>query len=84
MEEVTATSRRETRTFNKILESERMPEECWRCVLLIFRNKGDVHNCGNYRGIKLMSYTMKLSERVVEARLQCDELCLLLKGNDSE
>ena len=60
-----------TRLFNKILESERMPEE-WRLSVLvpIFKNKGDVQSCGNYRGIKLMSHTMKLWERVVEARLK--------------
>ncbi|RJG15641.1 hypothetical protein D4A39_16580, partial [Alcanivorax profundi] len=60
-----------TRLFNKVLESERMPEEWRRSVLVpIFKNKGDVQNCGNYRGIKLMSHTMKLWERVVEARLR--------------
>ena len=53
-----------TRTFNKILESERMSEEWRRSVLvLIFRNKGDMQSCGSYRGIKLMSHTMKLWER---------------------
>ncbi|KAK3529887.1 hypothetical protein QTP86_007205 [Hemibagrus guttatus] len=57
--------------FNRVLESERMPEEWRRSVLVpIFKNKGDVQSCSNYRGIKLMSYTMKLWERVVEARLR--------------
>ncbi|KAK3553657.1 hypothetical protein QTP70_006864 [Hemibagrus guttatus] len=57
--------------FNKVLESERMPEEWRRIVLVpIFKNKGDVQSCSNYRGIKLMSHTMKLWERVVEARLR--------------
>ncbi|KAK3545322.1 hypothetical protein QTP70_003792, partial [Hemibagrus guttatus] len=56
--------------FNRVFESERMPEE-WRSVLVpIFKNKGDVQSCSNYRGIKLMSHTMKLWERVVEARLR--------------
>ncbi|KAK3520628.1 hypothetical protein QTP70_029397 [Hemibagrus guttatus] len=36
----------------------------------IFKNKGDVQSCSNYRGIKLMSHAMKLWERVVEARLR--------------
>ncbi|KAK3525620.1 hypothetical protein QTP70_001367 [Hemibagrus guttatus] len=59
-----------TSLFNRVLESERMPEE-WRSVLVpIFKNKGDVHSCSNYRGIKLMSHTMKVWERVVEARLR--------------
>ncbi|KAK3512201.1 hypothetical protein QTP70_000471 [Hemibagrus guttatus] len=57
--------------FNRVLESERMSEEWRRSVLVpIFKNKGDVQSCSNYRGIKLMSHTMKLWERVVEARLR--------------
>ena len=49
------------RTFSKILESERMPEESRRNVLVsISNNKRDVQSCGNYRGIKLMSHKMKL------------------------
>ncbi|KAK3555243.1 hypothetical protein QTP86_010532 [Hemibagrus guttatus] len=48
-----------------------MPEEWRRSVLVPFlKNKGDVQSCSNYRGIKLMRYTMKLWERVVEARLR--------------
>ncbi|KAK3510437.1 hypothetical protein QTP70_006843 [Hemibagrus guttatus] len=60
-----------TSLFNRVLESERMPEEWRRSVLVpIFKNKGDVQSCSSYRGIKLMSHTMKLWERVVEARLR--------------
>ncbi|KAK3530487.1 hypothetical protein QTP86_024399 [Hemibagrus guttatus] len=60
-----------TSLFNRVLESETMPEEWRRSVLVpIFKNKGDVQSCSNYRGIKLMSHTMKLWERVVEARLR--------------
>lgn len=62
-----------TGLFNRILDSEKMPEEWRRSVLVpIFKNKGDVQSCGNYRGIKLMSHTMKLWERVVEARLRAE------------
>ncbi|KAK3510194.1 hypothetical protein QTP70_026787, partial [Hemibagrus guttatus] len=57
--------------FNRVLESERMPEEWRRSVLVpIFKNKVTCRFCSNYRGIKLMSHTMKLWERVVEARLR--------------
>ncbi|KAK3535532.1 hypothetical protein QTP70_016802 [Hemibagrus guttatus] len=60
-----------TSLFNRVLESERMPGEWRRSVLVpIFKNKGDVQSCSNYRGIKLMSHTMKVWERVVEARLR--------------
>ena len=56
--------------FNKILKGERMPDEWRSSVLLpIFKGKGDVQECKNYRGIKLLSHIMKLWERVIEARL---------------
>ncbi|MCJ8740989.1 hypothetical protein PDJAM_G00065450 [Pangasius djambal] len=60
-----------TSLFNRVLESEKMPEE-WRSIVLvpIFKNKGDVQSCSNSRGIKLISHTMKLWERLVEARLR--------------
>jgi hypothetical protein len=56
--------------FNLNFRENKMPEE-WRSILvLIFKNKGDVQSCTNYRGIKLMSHTMKLWERVIEHRLR--------------
>ena len=44
----------------------------WRNSTLvpIYKNKGDVQNCENYKGIKLMSHTMKLWERVIDQRLR--------------
>ena len=62
-----------TKLYNRTMESERMPEE-WRDSVLIpiFKNKGDVQSCSNYRGIKLISHTMKLWERIVEKRLRSD------------
>ena len=46
-----------------------MPEEWKRSVLIpIYKNKRDAQCCGNYRGIKLMSHTMKIWERIIEAR----------------
>ena len=35
-----------------------------------YKSKGDIKKCGNYQGIKLMSHTMKLWERVIEARIR--------------
>ena len=48
-----------------------MPEE-WRnnTQIPLFKNKGDAQICGNYRGIKLLSHTMKLWERVIERRIR--------------
>ena len=60
-----------TKLFNQILETEEMPEEWRKSILVpIYKNKGDIQNCSNYRGIKLMSHSMKLWERVIEARLR--------------
>ena len=60
-----------TRLFNRLLLGERMPEEWRRSVLIpIYKNKGDAQCCGNYRGIKLMNHTMKVWERIIEARLR--------------
>lgn len=60
-----------TMLFNKIWRSNKMPG-AWRKSTLIplYKNKGDVQDCANYRGIKLMSHTMKLWERVIEQRLR--------------
>ena len=59
--------------YNRMMESGRMPEE-WRDSILIpiFKNKDDVQSCSNYRGIKLISHTVKLWERVVERRLRSE------------
>ena len=60
-----------TRLFNRLLMGELMPEEWRRSVLIpIYKNKGDAECCGNYRGIKLMSHTMKVWERIIETRLR--------------
>ena len=62
-----------TKLYNRTMESEGMPEE-WRDSALVpmFKNMGDVQRCSNYRGIKLISHTMKLWERVVERRLRSE------------
>ncbi|XP_071687880.1 uncharacterized protein [Rutidosis leptorrhynchoides] len=48
-----------------------MPME-WRVseIIPIYKNKGDAQTCTNYRGIKLLSHTMKLWERVIDSRLR--------------
>ena len=41
-----------------------MPED-WRNSVItpIYKEKGDIQDCGIYQGIKLMSHTMKIWER---------------------
>lgn len=50
-----------------------MPKE-WRSstVFPLYKNKDDIQDCNNFRGVKLLSYTMKLWERVIERRLRKD------------
>ena len=54
-----------------IYEQENIPTE-WRdsVIIPICKEKGDIHDCGNYRGIKLMSHTMKIWERIIDRRLR--------------
>ena len=60
-----------TRLFNRLLMGEQFPEEGRRSVLIpIHKNKGDAQCCGNYRGIKLISHTMKVWERIIKTRLR--------------
>ena len=57
--------------MQKIYQEEKMPEE-WRdsVIVPIYKEKGDIQDCGNYRGIKLMAHTMKIWERIIERRLR--------------
>ena len=50
---------------------KRMREKWRRSVLIpIYKNKGNAQCCRNYGGIKLMSHSMKVWERIIEARLR--------------
>ena len=57
--------------LQKIYEQEKMPE-VWRdsVIVPIFKEKGDIQECGNYRGIKLMSHIMNVCEKVIDRRLR--------------
>lgn len=39
-------------------------------MIPLYKNKGNIQDCDNYRDIKLLSHTMKVWERVVELRLR--------------
>ena len=55
----------------KIEEQEHIPDEWRESVLVpIYKEKGDVQECQNYRGIKLLSHTMKIWERIVNKRVR--------------
>ena len=62
-----------TNLFNLIMKTKKMPNQWRKSVLIpLYKNKGDIQNCSNYRGIKLMSHTMKLWERIIERRLRLE------------
>ena len=50
-----------------------MPD-AWRdsAIVPIYKEKGDIQDCGNYRGIKGMSHTMKIWERIIERRVRAE------------
>jgi len=47
-----------TNLFNKIRLSKKMSNE-WRksTIVPLYKNKGDIQSCSNYRGMKLMCHT---------------------------
>ena len=58
------------RLLNNVLKTGNMSSEWKRSLLVpIFKRKGDIQECNNYRGIKLLSHTFKLWERVTNKRL---------------
>ena len=79
-----------TKLFNYILQKEEMPKEWRRSVLVpIYKNKGDIMECGSFRGIKLMSHTMKTWERIVDNRIRSEvvisqEQFGFMKGRSTE
>ena len=55
----------------RVLDAKGMPEE-WKTsvVVPIIKGKGDVMDCGAYRGVKLLEHAMKIVERVLENRIR--------------
>ena len=57
--------------FSRLLRGEKIPDEWRKSVLVpLYKGKGDINECGNYRGIKLISHTIELCERIIEARIR--------------
>ncbi|XP_037779122.1 uncharacterized protein LOC119575543 [Penaeus monodon] len=57
--------------MKEIQERKAIPEK-WResTLIPIFKEKGDIQSCKNYRGIKLMNHTLKLLEKILDSRLR--------------
>ena len=49
-----------TRIYNGVLQGGSMPLD-WRDSVLVplYKGKGDVRECGSYRGVKLLEHGMK-------------------------
>lgn len=60
-----------TRLFNKIMEEENVPSDWKKAIIVpIFKNKGSKQDCGNYRGISLISVPSKVFMRVLLNRIK--------------
>ena len=59
------------RVLIAVWRQRRIPDD-WRVSILVplYKNKGDIHNCGQCRGIKLLSQCMKVLERIVDGRIR--------------
>ena len=57
--------------IREVWKEEQIPDE-WRqsVILPIYKRKGDILECGNYRAIKLMEHGLKVMERIVDQRLR--------------
>ena len=59
--------------FNVIFRTAKMPSK-WRTgtIISVYKNEGNIQDCNNYRVVKLLSYTMKLREKMIERWLRKD------------
>ena len=56
--------------LNKVWKQDETPDDWKHCVLIpIFKGKGSILNCGEYRGVKLLEHGMKVYERIIDSRL---------------
>ena len=58
------------RFFNRIWETKIKPSEWETAILIKLPKKGDLTDCGNYRGISLTSHIMKLFSIIILLRIQ--------------
>ncbi|XP_023236506.1 uncharacterized protein LOC111635696 [Centruroides sculpturatus] len=57
--------------MKKLWQQEKISDNWRKSILVpIFKGKGDVQYSRNYRGIKILSHTMKIWEKIVERRIR--------------
>ena len=55
----------------KIWSEKKIPKYLKRSIMVpIYKQKGDVLECKNYRGIKLLEHVLKIFESILEKRLR--------------
>ena len=57
--------------YNGIVKEGSIPAD-WKSsvVLPVYKGKGDLMECGSYRGIKLLEHAMKFVEKIFEHRIR--------------
>ena len=56
---------------HKIWSEKKIPKDLKRSIMApIYKQKGDVLQCKNYRGIKLLEHVLKIFECILEKRLR--------------
>lgn len=57
--------------MRKIEDQEVLPEEWQESIMVpIFKKKGNLQDCANYHGLKILSQTIKIWERIMDAKLR--------------
>ncbi|XP_047488444.1 uncharacterized protein LOC125038865 [Penaeus chinensis] len=57
--------------LEKLWNGENIPED-WRTSILVpvYKEKGDVLECGNHRGIKLLEHLLKVEEKILDQKMR--------------
>ena len=59
------------RLLNTCMREGKIPEEWWTGLIVpVWKRKGNVHDPGKYRGITLLSYVLKVLERIMNGRIR--------------
>ena len=60
-----------TELLNKVWKEEEIPDDWKHSTLIpILKGEGNILNCGDYRGIKLLVHMMKVYERIIDSRIR--------------
>jgi len=61
------------RWLNDLFNKVPVEGKCQKCVVLpILKGKGNIKEYGNYRGIRLMSHSMTIWEKIIDKRIRSE------------